>query len=393
MDTVELATTYLKAKEAAGLSSSTLKKYRYLVIALAEESPSLPLDPDYLQDYVKRYGGQAPDSLQTAFRTLRTFYTWLIRRGYLESDRDPFLLMERPGGKSPIPRVLSVEELRRVVEVSLPPYNRALLLVLLDTCCRIGELASRAKEHLSGGTLSVYGKTGGRLVPVSPDVYGYLMDLPTDSLFPVLPWGSRGEVLDQPAAVSTLKGRVRRMMKRAGLGGRKLGPHTLRHSSATAYVNCGGDLKSLSLILGHTTTRMSERYVTLAMDSLRQKHATFGVLQSLRSGAPAIVQEELPQVVLPQEALDYPWIQDGALVQLFLMVDRRKWHTFYYIKARLDGIGGSSKWRVCSLGTDLPLNIVDAYRQEMHRENAKRRDACSSVEHVAGHGAPGLKSR
>ena len=64
----------------------------------------------------------------------------LVRQEYLDAHRDHFLCMERPVGKSPIPRVLSVEQLRHAVEVAEPPYNCALVLTLVDPGVRIGEL-------------------------------------------------------------------------------------------------------------------------------------------------------------------------------------------------------------------------------------------------------------
>jgi len=368
---------YLAAKRDAGLSPKTLKDYGWYLEALAKEHPIVPIDPEVLQAFVRSRGGKATESLKTSYRTVRIFYSWLVKQSLLDVGRDPFLHVERPKGKTPIPRILSVEQMRRVVEISIPPFNRALILTLVDTACRIGELAGRNKDHLAGGMLELFGKTGGRLVPVSPEVSAYLLELPTHYLFPVLPWGGvvRGNVVDRPAQVDTLKGRVRSILKRSGLGGRKLGPHLLRHSAATSWINAGGDLKSLSQVLGHTTTQMTERYVTLALDSLRQKQAQYGVLQAIVGAMPGVPASQLPEVELPEEAVKFPLYIEGVLVRLFMVAARSKYHTFFYINARKAGSSGRSgarKWPVCSLGTDLPVNIADAYRQAIHQENARR---------------------
>jgi len=282
----------------------------------------------------------------------------------------------RPQGKAAIPRVLSLRQLRQLVTVSKPPYDRALVLTLLDTMCRIGELVGRRKEHISGNSLEVWGKTGGRLVPLSPDVRAYLLSLPTDSLFPV----SGGE--DHPAGVVALQGRVRRMMRRSGLQGRKLGPHTLRHSAATGYVDSGGDLKSLSLILGHTTTAMSERYVHLALGALQEKHARYGVLGAIRGLGAAQPVEDLPVVALPADVLDVPLELAGRFVVLFLSQDRRPASNYYYIRARLEGPRAGrarAPWHICSLTPAMPLNEVDAVRQALLVENQRRRKLSGSV--------------
>ena len=375
-----LVSRYLSAKRDVGLAPKTLRTYAWFLQALARDHPNLPLDSGAVQRFIKSRGGKAADSLKTSFRTVKTFYGWLVKQGLLDVTLDPFLRIERPRGKTPIPRVLSLQQLRRLLDVSIPPFNRALILTLLDTGCRIGELADRNKDHLAGGTLELFGKMGGRLVPVSPEVAGYLLELPTYNLFPTLPWrglAGGGEVVDRPALAASLGQRVRKLLHRSGLGGRKLGPHLLRHSAATSWVNSGGDLKSLSLVLGHTSIRMSERYVTLAMDALGQKQAQYGVLRSIVAAMPAVPPSELPRVELPPEVAMFPLDISGSAVRLFLGADRRKYHTYFYIKARKAGSSGrlgARSWPVCSLGTDLPINIADAYRQAVDQENRRRQE-------------------
>jgi len=372
-----LVSRYLGARTDAGLAPTTLRTYAWFLEGLARDHPKLPIDPSELQRFIKSRAGQGAESLKTSWRTVRTFYRWLVKQELLDLARDPFLRMERPKGKTPVPRVLSLPQLRRLVDVSSPPFNRALILTLLDTACRIGELADRNKDHLAGGTLELFGKTGGRLVPVSPEVAGYLLELPTYYLFPALPWGGvgRGEVVDRPAQSDSLGRRVRKLLYRSGLRGRKLGPHVLRHSAATNWINAGGDLKSLSLVLGHTTTRMSERYVTLALDTLQQKQAQYGVLRAMLGAMPAVPPAELPKVVLPPEVALFPLDISGSPVRLFVGSDHRKYHTYFYVKARKAGSSGrlgARTWPVCSLGTDLPVNIADAYRQAVDQENSRR---------------------
>lgn len=383
--TGDLVARYLAAKKDVGLAPKTLRGYAWFLEWLARDYHELPVDPGAVYRSIKSRGGKAPDSLKTSFRTVRTFYRWLIKQGLLDAGQDPFLSIERPQGKTPVPRVLSLQQLRQLLDVSNPPYNRALILTLLDTACRIGELQGRNKDHLTGGTLELFGKTGGRLVPVSPEVAGYLLELPTYNLFPPLPWrgiASGAEVVDRPALADSLGQRVERLLHRSGLRGRKLGPHLLRHSAATSWVNNGGDLKSLSQVLGHTSTRMSERYVTLAMDTLGQKQAQHGVLRAIVAAMPAVPPAELPRVELPPEVAMFPLDISGSAVRLFLGTDRRKHHTYFYIKARKSGSSGrlgARSWAVCSLGPDLPINIVDAYRQAVDQENRRRQELSKSA--------------
>ena len=142
-----LVTGYLRAKEDAGLAPGTLRTYAWFLEALAREHPKLPLDHTVLQRFIKSRGGKTADSLKTSWRTVRTFYRWLVKQQVISVAQDPFLRMESPKGKTPVPRVLSVQQMRRLLDVCNPPFNRALVLTLLDTACQIGELADRNKDH------------------------------------------------------------------------------------------------------------------------------------------------------------------------------------------------------------------------------------------------------
>ena len=65
------------------------------------------------------------------------------------------------------------------------------------------------------------------------------------------------------------------MMARAGITGRRLGPHTARHTFATRFIRRGGDVAVLKELLGHKSIQMTQKYVTLAGRDLHAAHAKF----------------------------------------------------------------------------------------------------------------------
>ena len=64
-----------------------------------------------------------------------------------------------------------------------------------------------------------------------------------------------------PINQSTVKQLFRRLKVQADIP--RLHPHLLRHSFATRYLENGGDIYSLQLILGHTSLEMVKKYVHL----------------------------------------------------------------------------------------------------------------------------------
>ena len=72
-------------------------------------------------------------------------------------------------------------------------------------------------------------------------------------------WGQRG-----PLERDGVKRAYNRLFHRAGITGRKLGPHTLRHTFGTNYVRSSGGVRQLQYILGHQRIETTMIYVHLA---------------------------------------------------------------------------------------------------------------------------------
>jgi integrase/recombinase XerD len=67
---------------------------------------------------------------------------------------------------------------------------------------------------------------------------------------------------------------LRDLAAKAGIR-KTLGPHTLRHSFATALVQNGADLRAVQLLLGHESITTTEIYAHLEDKHLRQTLENF----------------------------------------------------------------------------------------------------------------------
>ena len=64
----------------------------------------------------------------------------------------------------------------------------------------------------------------------------------------------------------------KRLKNKIDTTGYRYSPHTMRHSMAIQFIDNGGDRGALQDILGHSTSRMTDKYVNLSTVHLQKQH-------------------------------------------------------------------------------------------------------------------------
>ena len=170
-------------------------------------------------------------------------------------------------------RFLSDEEFRRLGEVlnemevegSVSAFAAAAIRLLMLTECRRNEIVTLRWEDvdLDASELRLPdGKTGARLVPLSPVAAAVLSRLPRIAGNPwVIPGSKPG------AHLSDLQPPWERVRRRAGLDDVRI--HDLRHSFASRALALGESLPMIGKLLGHTQVQTTARYAHLARHSVK----------------------------------------------------------------------------------------------------------------------------
>ena len=161
--------------------------------------------------------------------------------------------------------MLRQDEIDALWRVCSSQRDRAMVALLLDTGIRLGELAGLRWQDIDEDALRVDGKTGPRILPLSPQVRAMLNGL-GDS---VHIWISQH---GRPMPQASIQGVIRARFGRSGLKGPKLGPHILRHTFPTHYVKNGGNLVCLQQKIGHASITTTERYLHLSSMMTKMDH-------------------------------------------------------------------------------------------------------------------------
>jgi len=181
--------------------------------------------------------------------------------GFTLSNGIPLVKMPKlPNGRS---RRLETEEEAQLVS-ELPPLQAQMMLFTLETAMRRGELCSMKWGHvdIKARLLRILQtKTGApRVIPLSNPAIKILQGLPRNI---------SGNVWDiEPGSVSQAFSRA---CARCGI--KDLRWHDLRHEAATRLIERGLTIPEASLITGHTTATMLERYTHLRPEELLKKLA------------------------------------------------------------------------------------------------------------------------
>lgn len=272
-----------------GLSSHTRSAYRTDLLAFARwlEGRGLTLETvgrDAVLDHLGWRLSEGYQARSTArfLSGLRSFYKYSVREGRVAED--PTLLVSMPQLGAPLPKSLSEADVEALLaapdtEDTLGLRDRTMLEVLYATGLRVTELVSLTLDevNLREGSLRVFGKgSKERLIPLGEEAIAWLEDY-LKTARPLLLGGQPGDVLfpSQRGTVMTRQTFWHRIKLHAQVAGIRtsLSPHTLRHAFATHLLNHGADLRTVQMLLGHTSLSTTQIYTHVARVRLQQLHA------------------------------------------------------------------------------------------------------------------------
>lgn len=228
--------------------------------------------------------GLSRASQRRSLAAIRGFYAYGIAEEW--TTVNPAKGVVLPRLRRVLPRVLSVPDVERLL--ALPDVtdcyglrDRAILELLYSAGLRASECVELRLRDLSmaQGFVRVLGKGGKtRIIPFGGHARTWVDTYLSDSRGKLLghrvsDWlflAKGGKRLSR----ITLWHIVKSCSIRAGLG-KKVSPHTLRHSFATHLLEGGADLRVVQELLGHASITTTQIYTHLDRDYLSEVHKRF----------------------------------------------------------------------------------------------------------------------
>ena len=184
-----------------------------------------------------------------------------------------------------LPRAIDAQHLEKLLAVIDNPRDRALIVILLRTGMRIGELLNCKVDDvdLSEQKILIYqsDKTCvGRAVYYSDDAHQALLGWlrVRDPLKQPIFYGWGANPLSYEAARSIFQ----KCLQKAGLQHNGYSLHCLRHTFATDLLNAKMPLECLRVLLGHSNLEITRRYARLS-DKTREEEY-FRAMQRILKG-------------------------------------------------------------------------------------------------------------
>ncbi|MBT8048767.1 MAG: site-specific tyrosine recombinase XerD [Xanthomonadales bacterium] len=271
-----------------GLSSNTLKSYRYDLVQLARhlESANKTLIGASREDLLHFLAaqvqtGRSPRSLSRYLSGFRQFYRWLLREGRIR--KDPTALIESPKLGRGLPKALDETQVEKLLEApdtetALGLRDRTMLELMYATGLRVSELIKLEAVNLSmnQGVVRVMGKGGKeRLVPLGEEALAWLQRYLRESRPEMMRGGDCPQVFVTGRRAGMTRQAfwhsIRKHAAQAGIA-RPVSPHMLRHSFATHLLNHGADLRVVQLLLGHSDLSTTQIYTHIAREGLKRLH-------------------------------------------------------------------------------------------------------------------------
>jgi integrase/recombinase XerD len=263
----------LRAPRTVEFYRETLKPFHEALVLAGIEDPAR-IEARHVRAFLSKVAarGAAPGTCHAYARAIRTWLRFLHREGYMER----LVSFDLPRVPQQPPKVISIQDVRKLLEAADTDRDKALILFLLDTGARRAEAQALlwGDVNLQTGVVQLRHTKNGRHRMVllgarsRRALLRYRRRVAHETTSPLWQGPQGRQLLD-----SGIRQIIRRLSARAGV---RASPHDFRRTFASAAVSAGMNLVHLQALMGHADLGMLRRYVAATEEDLKASHASSG---------------------------------------------------------------------------------------------------------------------
>lgn len=266
----ELRDRMVEDMKLRGLSESTIVCYQRAGRALAafhRRSPERMGEAE-IREFLLHLVNERKVSSSTHYVYLagiKFLYEQTLRRPE-EVAHIPFPKVEKP-----LPDVPSTEEVERLFDAIKSLKHRAILMLAYGSGLRVTEACSLHVADIDSRRMLLHVRRGkgkkDRYAVLGDGVLALLREYWRRArpqghfLFP----GARPDAHITPLSVARA---LKKACEKSGLG-KRVTPHSMRHGFATHQIEAGADIRTVQMLLGHSSIQTTARYISLSERHLR----------------------------------------------------------------------------------------------------------------------------
>lgn len=227
-----------------------------------------------------REKGRAASTISRNIASLKNFYAWMNRNGYVEEDPSVAVASEKV--KHKLPEILTPEEIDRFL--SAPQLtdrkgyrDKAMLELMYATGIRVTELIDLdlSDVNLDGGYITCRNRDKVRTIPLYPAAISALRDY-IDFIRPGMAYNNNVRALFLNLSGHRMSRQgiwkiVKCYQNMAGIE-KEVTPHTIRHSFASHMLENGADLHFIQQMLGHADISSTQLYSQIVKKNIKQQY-------------------------------------------------------------------------------------------------------------------------
>jgi integrase/recombinase XerD len=189
-----------------------------------------------------------------------------------------------PRRRSPLPTVLSLDEVNVLLRALRKPRYQAIAMVMYGAGLRISEVIALEVGDIDGsrGVIQVHHGKGdkAREAKLSPALYEWLRQYWRRER-PPLPYLFASRQTGKPPTDATVRKALAAAAKDAWIK-KRVTPHVLRHCFATHLLDEGTDVHVVRELLGHASINTTARYARVTQKRIRETPSPLDLLPQKR---------------------------------------------------------------------------------------------------------------